>query len=46
MKAGDTLEVMGPLGNGFDLETGKEKKAHAFWRRELVCRRCWSWQSS
>ena len=25
MKAGDSLEVMGPLGNGFDLETGKEK---------------------
>ena len=30
MKAGDSLEVMGPLGNGFDLETGKEKKALLF----------------
>ncbi len=30
MKAGDPLEVMGPLGNGFDLETGKEKKALLF----------------
>ena len=27
MKEGDTLDVMGPLGNGFDLETGREKKA-------------------
>ena len=34
MKAGDSLEVMGPLGNGFDLETGKEKKDAAFWRRD------------
>ena len=46
MKAGDSLEVMGPLGNGFDLETGKEKKDAAFWSAGLVCRRCWSWQSS
>ncbi len=27
MKEGDTLDVMGPLGNGFDLETGREQKA-------------------
>ena len=54
MKAGDSLEVMGPLGNGFRL---KSKKAFLIWKREkkkkrcflaagLVCRRCWSWQSS
>ena len=30
MKEGDTLDVMGPLGNGFDLETGREKKAMLF----------------
>ena len=30
MKEGDTLEIMGPLGNGFDLETGREKKALLF----------------
>ena len=32
MKEGDTLDVMGPLGNGFDLETGREKKAMRVWR--------------
>ncbi len=30
MEAGDTLEIMGPLGNGFSLETGKGKKALLF----------------
>lgn len=27
MKAGDTLPIIGPLGNGFPLETGKGKRA-------------------
>lgn len=27
MKAGDTLPIIGPLGNGFPLEAGKEKRA-------------------
>mgnify|MGYP002229301333 CR=1 FL=1 len=30
LKAGDTIRVLGPLGNGFDLETGREKKAMLF----------------
>ena len=45
MKAGDSLEVMGPLGNGFDLKREKKKK-RCFLAAGLVCRRCWSWQSS
>ena len=27
MKAGDTLPIIGPLGNGFPLEAGKGKRA-------------------
>lgn len=27
MKAGDTIEILGPLGNGFPLEAGRGKKA-------------------
>lgn len=27
MRAGDTIEILGPLGNGFPLETGRGKKA-------------------
>ena len=30
MKAGDSLEVMGPLGNGFDSGNGKRKKKRCF----------------
>ena len=45
MKEGDTLDVMGPLGNGFDLEK-EEKRKPCCLEGESVCRRCWSWQSS
>ena len=37
MKEGDTLEIMGPLGNGFDLETGREKKALLFGMGLQLC---------
>lgn len=30
MKEGETLQIMGPLGNGFDLETGRDKRAILF----------------
>ena len=36
LKAGDRVEVLGPLGNGFPVEPGKKAEALGF-------RPCWSW---
>ena len=42
MKAGDSLEVMGPVL----IWKREKKKKRCFLAAGLVCRRCWSWQSS
>ena len=45
MKAGDTLPIIGPLGNGFPLEAGKGKRAFLI-GGVLEFRRFWSLQNS
>ncbi len=45
MKEGDTLDVMGPLGNGLTWRQ-EEKRKPCCLAAGLVFRRCWSWQSS
>lgn len=40
LKAGDQVEILGPLGNGFPL-TGKSRWSSA---AASACRLCWSWR--
>ena len=42
LKAGDTVPVIGPLGNGFPVEKaeGKRKQAHAFFRGGAHGKKC------
>ncbi len=42
MKAGDTIPVLGPLGNGFPVEKAEGKK-FSLWVVESVFLRSWNW---
>ena len=43
LKAGDTLPIVGPLGNGFPYEKAEGKK-RSLLAEESECRRSWNWR--
>lgn len=45
MGEGDTIPVIGPLGNGFPLEKALEKRAFSHRGRGSECLRFWNWQN-